>query len=870
LDGLADAASDGERRLREPDLFATLDARGAPPPDPAVWHKARRDLGQAQIGTLHSLCAQLLRRHAASAGLDPAFDLLDELESRALLRESCERAVLNALDGDGPARAAAERLVGEWNYRGQSKFVRGLADELEVLARLLAESGTTPAELVRAAPALDVEAALTAELAARRRLANALEELALAVRQSGSSSQTAQRWLEAAGAFAGVRDRVLACAPGELRAIWPLLEPVEAGVYAALHTKAGALKDAQVEARAAFEHLVACEADVRASRLAPELTLLSDRALALHADEKARAGVLEFDDLTRRARELLASRPEVRAAEQARFGAILVDEFQDTSRGQLDLLRHLAGAFAEGGRRLLVVGDWKQSIYEFRGADLSGVRGFAEGALRSGAEAFALRDSRRSMPALVDACNQLFQGVLGQGTEPFEAPFRPGTDDLVAVRQTRADAPRVELLSYEASASTLKGAPLEADSVARRIAALLTPEAPERVYDRRADGTEDARAPRGGDVAILLRSLTHIDDYRRALLRWRIPHVLFKGRGFHQTREVLDLRALLSLLFDDRDEAAIATVLRSPLGPLSDDALAILALTPKADEPPPEKPRPGRLRLPRLRDPLVLEQLAPDDRACAERLWSLIQRLRRASARLGPAALLEAALTETDYVASLGGGLFGEQAAANIGKLLDLARAVERKGGGVRDLLNRLDLLDDEVAGEPEAPVTEQTDPHAVRILTVHASKGLEFPIVVVPDCGAPSPNLQNRVLLDPDLGLALKVRTLTGKPGFGAAGGRVDQRRKAREQAESRRLLYVAATRARDLLVLSGLPARQPCWRTWLDAHLPQDPALVRRIACDDLPRLQSQSRRAPIETIEELEALESPPAQARPPPGV
>lgn len=871
LDRLAEADADAERRRLEPELFATLDAAGQAPPAEEVWRRARRDLGQAQVGTLHGLCAQILRRHAAPAGLDPAFVLLDELEARALLRDVCERAVLEALDGDAGARAAAARLCAEWGFRGVVKFQRGLADELEVLARVHGESGLRPADALRETPGLSRAPLVAAEQEARRRLAGAFELIAEAAR--GGASQSAQLGAEAAGLFAPLRPSLLGGAP--LAELWPRLAPLADRLQKA--RAAGAMAESVKAVRAALDGVLEAGADLRALELSPDLARLGERALDLYAAEKERRGALDFDDLTRRARELLAGDAAVRRAEKARLGALLVDEFQDTSRAQLELVGWLCeeaagegsappGSGTPGARplapgKLAVVGDLKQSIYEFRGADLAGVRRFSAQALADGAALHRLGESRRSRPALVELCNRLFARALGPARQEFEAPFVAGEDDLRAARPAGPPGPCAELLDL----GRAEGED-EADAVARRVAALLAPGATERVHARRPDGSEEARPVRGGDVAILFRSLARVDDFRRALLRWRVPHLLVKGRGFHQAREVLDLRALLSLLLDPDDGHALAAVLRSPLGPLSDGALALLALArppPAPGEPEGPPPKRGRLRLRALRDPALLARLEPDDAAAAARLASLIERLRRLAGRLGPAALLEAALAETGYVAALAGGLFGEQAAANVAKLVDLARAQERRGGGVRELLARLELLDDDVAGEPEAPVAEERDPHAVRLFTVHGAKGLEFPIVIVPECGVAPPNLAGRVLYDPDLGLALKVRAADGMLRWGQRGGAVRERREQREAAEARRLLYVAATRARDLLVLAGrVPQRSGTWRAVLDDHLPSDPGLLRRLAATELPRPASPPGRAALDSLEALEAAASAPA--------
>jgi len=500
---------------------------------------------------------------------------------------------------------------------------------------------------------------------------------------------------------------------------------------------------------------------------------------------------------------------------------LLVDEFQDTSRAQLELFGWLvedgegtapAGSGLAGARpiargKLVVVGDRKQSIYDFRGADVASAQAFAARALADGAQRLVLRTSRRSLPPLVEFCNRLFRTALAAGARPFDTPFAQ-EDALSAQRADPRAGPCAELLD-------VRGAGVEAEAVvvSRRIAMLLAPDAPERI-----DGPDGPRRVRGGDIAILLRRFTNVDVFRRALLERRIPHVVFKGRGFYQTREVTDLLQLLALAVDADDDLALLSVLRSPFGPLSDDALVLLAA------------HGGRgLRLRSIRDPEAREALAPDDADALDRVLGLLSRVQRECDRLGPAALLQAILAESDFFAAISAGLYGEQAAANVDKLCGFARQHELRGGNARSFVAGMRRLAEEDAGEADAGVVEESDPHAVRLLTVHAAKGLEFPVVVVPECAAQPRGSPEGVAIDPDLGLALRVRG-AGWKRWGTHGLAIREARKEREAAQGRRLFYVAATRARDLLVLSGRAApKVETWRQWIDRALPDCEGLVR-----------------------------------------
>jgi ATP-dependent helicase/nuclease subunit A len=730
------------------------------------WRRIRRDLGLAQIGTIHALCGQILRRHAALAGVDPGFTVLDEQLARRLLREACETTSLRALEGalGAAMHDAARRLCAEMGLRTQGKFGLGLADELTALLQKLGETGAAPLQLVP-----DPRTAVDDDARARRQLERALGALRTALAASGKEAPPPPG------------PGLQAYAPGQLAQAWR-----EVRRCSPLHLRAqGGDKEVIGAAKDAFEAVLDADAGVRGAALARDLAALAEHAAQQHRELKARQRALDFDDLTRLCRELLAGSDAARAAERERVGALLVDEFQDTSRAQIEILEQLAG-----DRPVIVVGDRKQSIYEFRGADLAGAQGYAGRLLSAGAERVVLGESRRSRPALVEFANLLFSRALAGPGDESDTPFS-AEDALTAFRPRGPDGCCAELIDVPGA-----GVEAEAEMVARRIATLLAPGAPERVYDR----DESARPVRGGDVAVLFRKFTNLEAFRRALLRRRIPHLVYKGRGFHGAREVMDLVALLAASVDPDDGLAIASVLRAPFGPLSDDALVLLA----------------QRRWSLEHDP----DLAPDDAEALAGLRGLLRALRREVDRLGPATLLEAALAETDYVAACASGLYGEQAAANVEKLLALARDAELRGESVRAFLAGLRQLADEEAPEAEAAVVEERDPHAVRLLTVHAAKGLEFPIVFVPECAAPSFNPgAERVLLDADLGLAVKARGADGKRRWGGHGSALSARRRSRDLAQMRRLFYVAVTRARDFLVLSGRAARKDeSWRLWID----------------------------------------------------
>jgi ATP-dependent helicase/nuclease subunit A len=844
VDRLArDPAAVGE----EKELVASYARHGRTPPPPDFWRKVRDDLGGATIGTFHSLCVQLLRRAPAGAGVDPAFDLLEERDAQALLQDAAERVVLDALEADPGDEVAA--LCRDLRFVGQGRS-EGLVDYLCDVFSRVREEGLRPST-VKVGRLQDAREAFDAEVRRYR------AQVADAARADAAGKQ---RFTELLGRVARAADGLCFENFGEPDR-WPLIRDAVSSdlslsrvkdVKAVKFLALGKKDDGEV---GLCGHFAAC----LAARQEEAFRALLVRLEARHGAELQKRAALDFTALLIKARDLLRDLPAFRREVQDRLRALLVDEFQDTNRLQLELVTLLAeqreGAprrvvdGAEGDEEadpgqlglglderrgagipveavplqpgvLAAVGDRKQSIYEFRGADVSVFEVLARQIERDGGARHFLQDNRRSSPELIGWFNEAFAGVMGtrENARDYEVAWDAAADALRAVRPTvRAGAPAVERLVYTPLATSEECRLQDADAVARRLAALLSVEGPACVVDR-AGG--QARRARGGDVAILFRRFTYLEAYRQALVRHNVPHRVVRGRGFYGAQEVMDLASLLGLVADPRDALSLAAVLRSPLVALSDASLFALAWASGQ-----------RLSLDGLRAGEKWEALPGDERARLERFVRLFPTLRRERDRLGVRVLLEVALEETGFRAAMAGTPYGEQALANLEKLLELAARRDAAGGGdaagfARELL----ALAEAEPNEAQADVLDATDPRAVQLLTIHRAKGLEWPVVVVPDLASRRNFRGGRVVFDRRLGLAVKPWLPDElQPTSTARYLGVCAERSRREQAEAARTLYVALTRARDLLILSGQSPRPVAgsWRQALDALVEERPAL-------------------------------------------
>jgi ATP-dependent helicase/nuclease subunit A len=525
--------------------------------------------------------------------------------------------------------------------------------------------------------------------------------------------------------------------------------------------------------------------------------------------EKRKRGVLDFQDLLLKARDLVRDHPEVRAWFQQRFRFLLVDEFQDTDPLQAELVFYLGEeeARAQDWRevklsrdKLFLVGDPKQSIYRFRRADIQ-IYQQAKRMMAVGGDgqALVIQQNFRSSPAVIEAVNRLFAPQMA-GDE-YQADYVP----LVpAPGRTNPGPGLVLLFPPDGSApGNMEGYfKSEAELLARCIKRIAhAGDSPLKIWDKRK---KETRPPAFGDIAVLFPVTSGLGYYEDVLRACGVPFQVDAGRQFYTRRETRALLSVLAAIDNPEDAIAVAAALRSPFFGLSDADLFLF------------RHAGGRFHYLR-RPPDGFPRMAH----CLEQL----RRWHRARARLSLSALLDLVLDESCVLQFLLLLPDGEQAVANLLRVVELARRFEAEpGAGTRTFLGWLEQrAAAELAEAETAFADEQED--AVHLLTIHAAKGLEFPVVALASLAC---NRRRRedVFIDHatrQIGISLKC----GDHRLNAANflGLAEAEQK-RGRAEDLRLLYVAATRARDCLVLPRLApepagARTPRFLDFLDGPL-------------------------------------------------
>jgi len=732
------------------------------------------------IDTIHATCQKILAEFPDEAGLTRGLRVADAVET-ALLRDAAfDRALAGALEEGGDA--AMELLTGY----GEGKLRRVVGGLLE---------GARTRGLAAVAPTGDSTRAELAEWALR------LRDEAVAMSTAGTDSDRAVQRRRAALDLLDLLDRDP--------------EPVELADLSE-YTRG------ERDYTALIADVERVARDVVAHELHGPLQDLLDRYAVAYEAVKDEAGALDFHDLQLRTRRLLEAHPAVRAALQERFREVMVDEFQDTDGLQvaiLDLLR-------TPDTPTLCVGDEQQAIYGFRGADVGVFRRMRELVATDAhpAELIPLHDNRRSVPAILDAVNEVFAG-----DDRFE--HRP----LAPVREPVEPGPVVEVL-IGVGDKLDDGRAVEAALVAGRLRELV-----------------DAGVCGYGGIALLFRAGTSAPVFENALRDAGIPTVSSTGRGFLQRQSVLDVIALLRVLWNRDDDHALATCLASPMAGVSNDGLALMraAVTWELS---------GAL------DALASVPLADDDMARALALRDALERLRGRAGRLGLGDLVAAAIEETRYDLAVLALPDGPERLANLAKLERVARAFEAaRGPDLPAFVRAVESgrLDTDISTDG---VTASEGDDAVRLLTIHQAKGLEFPVVVLADTGGRPRAEVPEAIVAADGAVAAVVPAATGDPQPTRAHEGLLAAIRDGEERESLRTTYVAWTRAERRLIVSGAAtARSGAQRgstlAWVLDRLDDGGALGERVVESGAARIRvvaSSERPAPVEPAVREVAIE------------
>ena len=722
--------------------------------DAAASREDRIKFQAAQISTIDAFCNRLLKENALEAGVDPGFEILDETASRDLLLGAIDHALEVEFDrGGAPLRAFLAAYAP--GSSGQSRGdAFGLRDDIAALVRRIRSYGCDPFLAEPSDP--------------REELAAALKALATA---NGSAS--------------------LADLAEQLKAATEPAERAALIAEAERHTKpirkAGKLKGLVGEIKE--DLLPACRAAVVSeSNRVPRKWLLQAVRRTLRGFDAAKraAGRMDFDDVLAKAGDLLGSG----GGPGLRFEHVLIDEFQDTNPLQVRLVERLLEAHGEHRPVRFVVGDINQSIYGFRHADQNVFRTYREGIEERGGEVVRLSENFRSRPEILALVRTLLPGGRDSGVEQHSLQG--------VYRFFPKDRPSCEVQVVSAGG---QAAPeWEAAWIARRLHALRREL---RLADRRAEPGR-TRPLRWGDVAILVRTHSRAALLAAALRQRGVPCELSGARNLFQSPEVVELAAFLRVLRNPRDEISLAAVLKSPFCGVGDAVLLQI-----------------KMQHSNLADfdfgPAPVAGIDGPSSARLERLGKLIRRCRADRATVPVRSLLSRAASACGYRSYLARSEDGPQALANLDRLLDwIGRREEQGEAGLDAVSEALDRALEARPLEAESP-DRAGGGESVAILTMHAAKGLEFPVVVLASLQSDSRGAVPGLLFSDSGGLGARWREPFGPDAAADAAYRtIAADIQQRERQEADRLFYVAMTRAEEHLVLSAAYSAAPQRKNW------------------------------------------------------
>ncbi len=731
---------------------------------------AKAGLESAPVSTIHSFAASVLREYPIESGVDPDFAQIDEIERGLFLEECWDRFLMRTVSSrdllirdwvlaGGAVRKLYDLAVSFYSSRGE-KVLSGIFENAGSGGKRPPSAGEADAVLKDLADSVEEYASRLKEL---------VEDHCVDDGDKGAAE--AKRFLEDlahAGRVPGRRpEEFLLSAKMPRKNLGAVKNWDSSGSCARLKEIFRALGDIQAEARRSF-----------VDRIAEGLGEWLGEFAGYVDSRKQRESLMDFDDLLIFTRRLLDDEAALTSLRD-RYRYILVDEFQDTDPLQAEIIVLLAsepdgagGLGLEAGR-LFIVGDPKQSIYRFRKADVEIYEKVKRSLPASGAH-LNIWQNFRSVPGIVNWVNRVFSGII---TPPPDGLYQPEYEPIEAIRD-EGEGPSVITIDLESPGTTSGDIrKTEGETVAGYIRMLV--QSGRTITDPEGRSAGSRRKVRYGDIAVLFRAMTGIDHYEDPLREAGIPYMVEGGRLYYTRQETRDIASAMWTIEDPFDTLALVAVLRSPIFGFSDEELFLF------------KRRGGRFD---YLDPSIPDGPGYDD---FQEAFGLLRRLHMERNERGPAGTMADLLKGTRYIEQSMLRVHGEQRAMNIRKAVRFARSFAGKGRSFRAFARWFRDQWKNEAAEGESPSLDEEE-DAVRLITIHKSKGLQFPVVILVNL-VQERSRKGNLFVTGGKHLSLKLNA-GWETGDYADLKRIDG---LKEDAESYRLLYVAMTRARDILVI-------------------------------------------------------------------
>ncbi len=818
----------------------------------------RERLTSAKISTIHSFCSQLLRDFPIEAGVVPNFTELTQSEEIVLRERAALDTMEEWLESENPNREDALLLFRTLGRKAVQDYLKELlsnSEKLRLLEDVYSHEDDFLFEKIAVIAREMVDISMRSMIAILTELLSAInlsllkpkEQTKIGVSINEAREKLYQITEQLSGRYSLVEFSIIIQELLLVKSVFFTKENVFRAPIRNATNETDGLKIQSVIQEAAslvnentVEAFQSAEMDEQLLHLARILFgMAREASMAVEAEKDSR-GELNFDDLQLKALTLLENE-SVRQKLRRKIRYLMMDEFQDTNILQYEIAKRLVSAMElsntdliGNSTNLFIVGDAKQSIYGFRGAD---VRVFEEarkdiqaanrqdidsgkihrdistpnGKIATQANEMygdiRLSATFRLLPAIAGFVNVVCGSIMPSETSGFDVGYEPIVCARHAGKLNPADGSITFLLAeqqyQEKQTSSEESQPDETENddssnepelLARYIAKITSKETPCIVFD----SPEISRPAEYGDIAILARSRNGFESLANAFRRIGIPFVIHSGKGFFSTQEITDVHSYLSFLHNPNDDLSLAAILRSPFFGCSDADIYTIATS--ANE---------KRKILTLWEGLC--QLQNNDSINREspirRAYTLLAEMIPLAPRMPIPSLIRLLLERSGWRAVIAKSERAVQMEANIEKLIDFARNFEQKGfRNLYDFVEELTVLANSTADENEATI--QQGVNAVNIMTVHSSKGLEFPIVVVYQTNKRSPNKET-MQVNNDIGISFPLPDEEQGTIFTPLQFVAAKRKDIAEEAEAKRLLYVALTRAKDHLIISGLVKR-------------------------------------------------------------
>lgn len=779
----------------------------------------REEMGSAHISTIHAFCSRILREFPFQAGVPANFSIIQGIDQKLLLQQTIKDTLKEiATNTSDRHRAELARLLQRCG--GQQKLVDFFSDmvnQRDVVAQIMREIYSNPDNTeIREI----LEQQIREELTSAIDITDFIRCLKAALHVA--KGKNAERVRELTGRLEALPEQ-----NPNLSEVLDILKEIRDLIT----TKSGTIAKADFLGRGTKTTGIETEIDllvttgkkiqavplIRTARSVEvdenenaetqdetdddfligttrDLFTLYERILREYQNTKFSQAKLDFSDLQIKTRDLLKNDEGIRQELVSRHKYYMIDEYQDTNELQYNLVMYLTSELKSAN--LFIVGDPKQSIYAFRGADVSIFEKTEQKICENDGLSISLRENFRSLSTIIAFVNYFFASLMGtENEDKFEVSY----ESLKKARPVQPNG-SIECLFGTKDEGTAD----ESALIARHIKNMRLNE--EKVWAPK-NGREGERPIAYGDIAILIRYRSHLPNIEHALLEAGIPYLTTGGIGFYQRQEIYDIWNYLNFLNKPAENhASLVGVLRGPAFGISDTELYEISLQERTD----------------------FWEKAQKYPAPTEHLRNAIDTLNRhirIAPRVSVNQLILTIVNETGMIGTLKTGKQGPQRWANYQKLLEFARNfdADEDKQTLTDFIEFLNILIDEEPREGQAPMESSTD--AVEIMTIHAAKGKQFPVVILP-CLERKGQTDREPFIDDTLGIGFSP--LNPKKGYEKTAPAIVERMKDRADAkgvaEKKRVLYVGATRAEDRLILSGtLPEKGKPQQMieWLHTHL-------------------------------------------------